>query len=168
MEEKEAEIREKIRKAAQMLFFQRHRLPGAKGWELRQALGKRYMEIIDLLNAELDKLGMEVRMVGEDPGRARFFVVLKDSPGGKLSKDRVDDLAVLAACLALIHSRDGKAVRREVEDVLREKFPGWKVRGNIDKYLRMGYLSQEKGVLKIGWRAKAEVSMEKLIAALMK
>jgi hypothetical protein len=127
------------------------------------------MEIIDLLNAELDKLGMEIKIVfDKDFNKARFFVVLKAPPMGKLSKDRIDDLAVLASCLALIHSRDGRAVRREVEDILREKFPGWKVQGNIDRYIRMGYLSQKGEVLKIGWRAKAEVSMEKLIAALMK
>ncbi|MCP8321219.1 MAG: hypothetical protein H3Z52_09825, partial [archaeon] len=66
MGEREAEISRKLKRASQLLFFQRHRKPGLRGWELKKALGKDFMSIIDVLNSELDGLNLQVKAVFED------------------------------------------------------------------------------------------------------
>ncbi len=174
----EAEVQRKLKKASQLLLLQRHRSPGVKGWELKRALGKEYLKIIDVLRTELDRLGLEVKIVydgsgkkaqeasSEDTDRARFFVVMK----GPLSQSemvssgwRIDDVAVLAATIAYINSRQGKAPRKRVEDLLREKFPRWKVDMNLDRFVRRGYLLEgEDDMLYIGWRTRAEIDQKTL------
>lgn len=174
----EAEVQRKLKKASQLLMLQRHRSPGVKGWELRRALGKEYLKIIDVLRTELGRLGLEVKVVyegsvkkaeeasSEATDRARFFVVMK----GPLSQSemvssgwRIDDVAVLAATVAYINSRQGKAPRRQVEEILREKFPRWKVDMNLDRFVRRGYLLEgEDDMLYIGWRTRAEIDQKTL------
>ncbi len=176
--EREAEARRKVRRAAQMLLYQRHRLPGVRGWELRKALGKKYMEVVDILNRELDPLGMEVKVVyeqGQPPkepkeeelASARFFAVLKAPEVEATSGLRVDDVAALAAALAYIVSRQGKAPRREVEELLREKFPKWKVELNVERFVKRGYLAQDEEMLYVGWRTRAEVDPKALLNLLL-
>jgi hypothetical protein len=174
----EAEVGRKLRKASQMLFFRRHRLPGVKGWELKRSLGKGYMKIIELLNSELEKIGMEVKIVfeketslktpsEEDLSRARFYVVLKEPLVEKATGQRIDDLAALAASVAYIISRQGKVSRQELEDLLREKFPKWKVEVNLDRFIRQGYLGQEEDIVYLGWRARAEIDKKTLMRLLL-
>lgn len=174
--EREVEIEWKLQRAAQMLFFRRHLVPGVKGWELKRALGKGYMKIVELLNDELEKLGMEVKIVfrsesaprtDKELRRARFFVVMKDPRVEKATGQRVDDLAILAASIAYIHSRQGKVPRGEVEELLREKFPGWKVDRNLDKFIKQGYLYEDEDILGIGWRTRAEVDREALLGYIL-
>jgi hypothetical protein len=167
----------KLRKAAQMIFFQRHRSPGVKGWELRRALGKNYMKIIDLLSIELDKLGFQVKILFEEGelknptdeqvDRARFLATLKQpvsSPEAVTAGWRIDDVAMLAAAVAYIISRQGRAPRREVERVLRQKFPIWRIDLNLERFIRRGYLAQdEDGVLSLDWRARAEIDQKALM-----
>lgn len=178
-ERAEVDVSRKLKKAGQMLFFRRHRLPGVKGWELKQALGKGYMHIIDLLNAELENLGMEVKIVfergevsrhpgEEDLRRARFYVVLKEPVVEKATGRRIDDLAALAASIAYITSRQGKVPRKDLEELLREKFPKWKVEMNLDRFIRQGYLGQEEDVLYLGWRTRAEIDREALMGLLLR
>lgn len=168
----EASLSKKLRKAALLLFFQRHRLPGAKGWELRKALGKDYMKIIKLLNRRLDELGLEVKIVhegaseeqSEDLDRARFYIVSKSPMIEELSGWRIDTLAVLATSIAYIASKQGKASRQEVEELLREKFPDWKIEQDLNIFIRKGYLSEDEAKnLYIGWRTRAEVDMKALL-----
>lgn len=178
MSEDIAEVSRKVRRASQLLLIQRHRTPGVKGWELRKILGKNYGKIIELLNDELNPLGLKVKTVLEEGDldskptpeeleRARYFIVFKDPPtpsdvatGGW----RIDDLSVLAASLAYIISRRGKAPRKEVEKLLREKFPKWKVVFNLDRYVRRGYLLEDKeALLYIGWRTRAEIDSKTLL-----
>lgn len=167
----------KLRKAAQMIFFQRHRSPGVKGWELRKALGKDYLKIIDLLSIEVDKLGFQVRILFEEGelknptdeqlDRARFLATLKQpvsSPESVTAGWRIDDVAMLAAAVAYIISRQGKAPRREVERVLREKFPIWRVDLNLERFIKRGYLAQdEDDALSLDWRARAEIDQKALM-----
>lgn len=175
----DATISRKLKKAAQLLLFQHHRLPGAKGWELRKVLGKDYMKIIKLLERKFDELGLEIKIVYEDGldhqtpteedlEQARFYVISK-SPmqigEASLSGWRIDTLAVLAATLAYITSKQGKATRREVEDLLREKFPDWKVDQDLNRFIRRGYLDEdEEGNLYIGWRTRAEIDRKTLVS----
>lgn len=171
----EVSLSKKLKKAALLLLFQHHRLPGAKGWELRRALGKDYMKIIKLLNRRLEELGLEVKIVhegvfeeqSEDLDKARFYVVSKSSMIEGLSGWRIDALAVLAASIAYIASKQGKAGRHEVEELLREKFPDWKIEQDLNFFIRKGYLSEDESKnLYIGWRTRAEVDIKALLEAI--
>lgn len=169
-----AELREKLARAAQLLFFRHHMQPGAKAWELRRALGRDYEQILKLLDAELEKLGLTVKRVseGEESSESdRYFITLRGHP--KLSDARtfgwrVDDMAMLTVALAHILSRGGKAPLKEVERILQEKFPRWRVEATIDRFIRRGYLSEDdQGLLYLGWRAMAEVDQRELLGLLL-
>jgi len=161
-----------------MLLFQRHRIPGIKGWELKRALGREYLSVIELLNTELEKLGLQVKTVYEEfetpktPSeeqldKARFFVTLKIpliAVEATMSGWRVDDVAALAVTVAYIISKQGKAPRKEVVQILKEKFPQWKIEFNLDRCVRRGYLSQDENeMLYLDWRARAEIDPKALL-----
>jgi len=171
----------KIKKASQMLFYKRHQKPGIKGWELHKALGADYPKVLDLLDDYLKPMDLRVKVVFEEEknpekptieelDRARFFVVLRND---SVTKDRlmgwrIDDLAGLAITISYIVSKKGLVARKEVEKLLGEKLPGWKVGLNIDRYIRSGYLIQdEKSLLYLGWRTSAEVDEKALIEMLL-
>lgn len=176
----EAAYARKIKRAAQLLLFQRHRTPGVKGWELRRSLGKNYMRIIRMLDSELERLGLQVKIVFEGGegldeearlDRARFLVTFRGSlppTDVQASGWRIDDLAALAAALSYLHSKQGKAPRGEVERLLSSKLPSWRVGMALDRFIRLGYLHQDEDeVLTIGWRSKAEVDLESLTQLLL-
>ncbi len=168
----------KVRRASQLLFFQRHAQPGVKGWELKRALGRDYVKVLELLDSHLEGMGLQVKTVYEEPEppkqpteeqleRARFYISLR---GGLAREDlrtsgwRVDDVAGLAVAVAYVVSRHGKAPRKDVEQLLGQKFPDWRVELNLDRYVRRGYLAQdEEGMLYLGWRARAEVDQKALL-----
>jgi len=174
-EEKDiVELREKLARAAQLLLFRHHVQPGAKAWELRKALGRDYVQILDLLDGELEKLGLTVKRVieGEESSDSdRYFVTLRGHP--KLSDARtfgwrIDDMGMLTVALAHILSKQGKAPLKEVERILQEKFPRWRVESTIDRFIRRGYLSEdEQGILYLGWRARAEIDQRTLLGLLL-
>ena len=61
-------------------------------------------------------------------------------------------------------SKQGKAPRRDVERVLEEKLPGWRVKLNLDKYIQQGYLGEDdQGVVYLDWRSRAEIDQKKLV-----
>ena len=168
------ELREKLSRAAQLLLFRHHIQPGAKGWELKKALGRDYAQILKLLDGELEKLGLAVKKVSEGEESSdsdRYFVTLKGHP--KLSDARtfgwrVDDMAMLTVAMAHILSKQGKAPLKEIERMLQEKFPRWRVESTIDRFIRRGYLSEDdQGVLYLGWRAMAEVDQRTLLGMLL-
>jgi hypothetical protein len=176
--EEEAEIRteRKVKKAAQILFFRRHRVPGVKGWELKRALGEDYLELIGVLNATLDTLDMEVKRISEsgeaDEGkgaeakkaeRDRFMVVLKSPVIEKASGERIDNVAMLSATLAYIISKQGKVPRKAVEDFLSNKFPKQRVYFTLDRFIKQGYVGEADKVLYIGWRTRAEIDKKTLL-----
>jgi len=172
-----------LKRAAQMIFYKRHREPGVKGWELRRRLGSDYPKVIQLLDEYLGNIGLTIKTVFEEDGtppenptidqldKARFYVTLREelSLGDmKLVGWRIDDLAGLAVSLAYIISKGGKAARKDLEGLLRTKLPGWRVNMNLDRYIRSGYLIEdENGLLYLGWRARAEVDQKKLVDLLL-
>ncbi|MCW3128969.1 MAG: hypothetical protein N2V75_02545 [Methanophagales archaeon] len=175
-EELRTRTEKKVKKAAQLLFFRRHRVPGVKGWELKKALGDNYLDVLGVLNSALDKFGMEVKRISEEGGtgigegeekekaeRDRFMIVLKDHLIEKASGARIDDVAILSATLAYIISKQGKAPRKEIEDFLADKFPKRRIYFAIDRYISQGYLGEEDKVLYIGWRTRAEVDRKTLL-----
>ncbi|MCW3135148.1 MAG: hypothetical protein N2V78_12585 [Methanophagales archaeon] len=174
-EELRTRTEKKVKKAAQLLFFRRHRLPGVKGWELKKALGDNYLEVIGVLNSALDRFGMEVKRISEGGGkgeggeseekaeRDRFMIVLKDHVLEKASGARIDDIAMLSATLAFIISKQGKAPRKTIEAFLADKFPKRRIYFALDRYISQGYLGEDDKVLYIGWRTRAEVDRKTLL-----
>jgi len=182
LSEEEQAYARKMKRAAQLLFFQRHRRPGVKGWELKRSLGKGYMKVLELLDAELERLGLEIKVIEEEGGsienpspdeldRARFVLRLRGPPtatDARLSGWRIDDVAALAATVAYILSRQGKALQRDVERLLEPKFPGWVVQYDLERFLRRGYLTRdERGMLYLGWRSRAEIDEKLLLNLIM-
>jgi hypothetical protein len=172
----------KLKRATHLLFYRRHRRPGVKGWELRKRLGSDYPKVLGLLDTFLEKLDLQVKTVFEEEkpsekptleqlDKARFYITLR---GGltpketKMSGWRIDDIAGLAITIASIISKKGKAPRAEVEQLLRDKLPGWRVDLNIDRYVRAGYLSQDENrQLYLDWRTRAEVDEKALVDLLL-
>lgn len=179
---KKAYYDRKIKRATQLLFYKRHMKPGVKGWELKNALGSDYPKILKVLESQLGKLDLQIKIVfeGQNPSGeptleelngARFYVTVR---GGLPEKDakmmgwRIDDLAGLATAISYIISKKGKANRNEIEDLLRTKLPGWRVEMNITRYIRNGYLGEdEHNQLYLDWRTRAEVDQKALVEQLL-
>jgi hypothetical protein len=179
---KKAVYSRKLKRATHMLFYKRHRRPGVKGWELRKRLGSDYVKVLGLLDTYLERLDLQVKTVfeGEKPvekptleqlDRARFFITLRSGltpKETKLSGWRIDDIAGLAIAIAFIISKKGKTSRSDVEDLLRNKLPGWRVDINLDRYIRAGYLAQDENQqLYLDWRTRAEVDEKALVDLLL-
>ncbi len=166
----------RLKQAVHLLFFKHHRLPGVRGWELRRALGPEWLDILEVLDNRLKPLDLEVRRVfeesGEDrPEEARYYITLRGGVEQRTAKTmgwRIDDIAGLAVAVAYIAARGGKAPRSDVERVLGEKLPGWRVRTNLERYIEEGYLEDEEGVLILGWRGRAEVDVDRLLDRIMR
>jgi hypothetical protein len=158
--------------------------PGVKGWELHKALGADYPKVLDILNGYLKSLDLQVKTVFEEEktpvekpsleelDKARFYITLRGELTPKETKMigwRIDDLAGLATAIAYVISKKGQAPRKEVEELLNEKLPGWKVGLNIDRYIRYGYLQQDDmEQLYLDWRTRAEVDEKALIDLLLR
>jgi len=173
----------KTRRAIHMLFYRRHKKPGVKGWELRKALGADYPKVLKILDDHLKVLDLQVKTIFEEEkpvekptleelDKARFYITLRGELTPKETKMigwRIDDLAGLAIAIAYIISKKGKAPRKEVEELLHDKLPGWKVGLNVDRYIRYGYLTQDENEqLYLDWRTRAEVDQKALIDLLLK
>ena len=173
----------KMRRATHMLFYRRHQKPGVKGWELHRALGADYPKVLEVLDDYLKSLDLQVKTVFEEEktpvgkptleelNKARFYVTLRGELTPKESKMigwRIDDLAGLAVAISYIISKRGQAPRKDVEELLGEKLPGWKVGLNVDRYIRYGYLQEdENDQLYLDWRTRAEVDEKALINLLL-
>jgi len=167
----------KVKTAAHLLFFTHHKLPGVRGWELRKELGPDWLNILEALDKQLQPLDLKVTRVLDDPDTvdptpdqlqdARYYITMRGTVDQKTAKTigwRIDDIAGLAVAVAYIISKQGKAPRREVERILEEKLPGWRVKLNLEKYIAEGYLGEgEGGVLYLDWRSRAEVDSRKLV-----
>ena len=174
----------KMKRATHMLFYRRHQKPGVKGWELHKALGVDYPKVLDILDDYLKSLDLQVKTIFEEEktpakkpsieelDRARFYITLRGDLTPKETKMigwRIDDLAGLAVTISHIISKKGQAPRKEVEKLLCEKIPGWKIGLNIDRYIRYGYLQQDdNNQLYLDWRSLAEVDNKALIDLLLR
>ncbi len=178
MSRRKAYYANKIKRAVHVLFYRKHRKPGVKGWELRKALGSDYPKVLKVLNKHLKPFDLQVKTVFEGEkspekptldqlNKARFCITLRGELTPKEAKMmgwRIDDLAGLAVTIAYIISKKGKATRKEVQELLRNKLPGWKVGINVDRYIRYGYLMQDENEqLYLDWRTHTEVDQKALI-----
>ncbi len=171
-----------IKRAAHLLFYRHHRKPGVKGWELKKKLGSDYPKVLTVLDRHLQKLDLQVKTVldgkklAEKPtleqlNKARFFITLRGELTPKETKMmgwRIDDIAGLATSISYIISKKGKAPREEVEEILRNKLPGWRVGTNIERYIRYGYLAEDENKqLYLDWRTRAEIDQRALVDLLL-
>ena len=120
-----------------------------------------------MLSDDLKPLGLEVHLVPGPEGTddsTRFLLRFRDPPTlteAETAGFRIDDLAVLAATIALVNSKQGRISRKELESFLKGKFPRWRIDYSIDRYIKRGYLDQdEKDLIRIGWRTRAEIRRE--------
>jgi len=172
----------RVKRAAHLLFFRRHRKPGVKGWELRKRLGADYPKVLGILDSFLEKLDLQVKTVyeGETPkekpsseeyDKARFYITLRGSLTPKETKMmgwRIDDIAGLAITISSIISKKGKAPRDEIEKLLRDKLPNWRVELNLDRYIRSGYIAEDENKqLYLDWRTRAEIDESAFIKLLL-
>jgi hypothetical protein len=179
---KKAIYARKIKRAAHLLFFRRHKKPGVKGWELRKRLGSDYPKVLGIFDSYLESLDLQVKTVFEEEptvekptlgqlDRARFYIVLRGGLTPKESKMmgwRIDDIAGLVTAIAYITSKKGKAPREEVEKLLRDKLPGWRVDINMNRYIKSGYLAEDENKqLYIDWRTRAEIDQKLLVDLLL-
>jgi len=179
---KKALYASKIKRAAHLLFFRRHRKPGVKGWELRKRLGADYPKVLGILDSFLEKLDLQVKTVFEEEkprekpsleelDKARFYITLRGGITPKETKMmgwRIDDIAGLVITLSSIISKKGLAPRSEVEQLLRDKLPGWRVDINLNRYIKSGYIAEdENGQLYLDWRTRAEIDEGTLIKLLL-
>lgn len=173
------DINVKLERAAQLLLIQRHRRPGVKGWELKRVLGRKYLDIIKILDEELSKFGLRVKIIfmgdvsesrPEDYDKAVFMVTFKFP--AKVTDVltagwSIDELGALAACVAFINSRGGSVRRIEVENILAEKLPRWRIDLILDRFIRLGYLEIKDDHLSLGWRSRAEIDVDLLSLGLL-
>jgi hypothetical protein len=173
----------KIKRAVHLLFYKHHRKPGVKGWELKKRLGADYPKVLNILDNFLEKLDLQIKTVFEEDkpnekptleelNKARFYVTLRGELTPKETKLcgwRIDDIAGLAMTISYIISKKGRASREEVEKLLRDKLPGWRVDINMNRYIRSGYLAEDENKqLYLDWRARAEVDQNVLVDLLLK
>ncbi|MEM2940478.1 MAG: hypothetical protein QW304_02880 [Thermoproteota archaeon] len=176
--EQEEKLRSRVARAVQLLFFKSHRVPGVKGWELKKNLGPAYISIIKFLNTRLQELGLTIKIVSDDGkelsmsedesklSTARFYVTLRDELSLTAAKTMgwsIDEIAGLAVVISTIISHKGSAPAKEVEEVLKKKFPGWRVRLNLSRYIKRGYVAEDGSNLVLGWRTYAELDVEKFV-----
>ncbi|UCG45168.1 MAG: hypothetical protein JSV58_07320 [Candidatus Bathyarchaeota archaeon] len=172
----------KIKGATHLLFYRHHRKPGVKGWELRRKLGSDYPKVLKILDSYLEKLDLQVNTIFEEPvptdkptpsqlDKARFYVTLRGditSEEVKMMGWRIDDIAGLATAISCILSKKGKASRTDVEGLLRNKLPGWRVDMNMNRYISSGYLAEdENNQLYLDWRTRAEIDRKTLVDLLL-
>ena len=61
---------DKVKRAIHLLLFKRGKMPGAKEWELRAALGKNYREVIKQVDTLLADLDLEIKRIEPDHSQA--------------------------------------------------------------------------------------------------
>ncbi|MFW6108965.1 MAG: hypothetical protein ACOC6N_00800 [archaeon] len=173
----EQHYQRKLKDAVHLLFFTHHKLPGVRGWELRKELGSDWQNILEVLDKQLQPFDLQVTRVLDDPDildptssqlqDARYYITMRGTVDQKTAKTigwRIDDIAGLAVSVAYIISKQGKSSRQDVERVLEEKLPGWRVKLNIDRYINQGYLGEDdQGMLYLDWRSRAEIDSKKLV-----
>ncbi len=155
------EIEEKKKKAAQLLLFKKK----LSSEELKRKIGKNYEKILEILQEEFKGFGLKIKSI-EHEGNKLYFISLDDAKIDKANGLRIDDLSILAYILSILFIKE-KCKIKEIEEILKEKFPIWKIRMAIKKFEKMGYL-EINDFLKIGWRAKAEIDEKKFLELIFK
>ena len=169
MEDRDKTLERKAMRALRMLLVQRGGKPGLKGWELRRRLGPGYLKVLELVKTEAAKLGLELRVVEDErgPDYSRYLLVSSESVSELgVSPLTTLEAAALAVILAMSYGGLDTLPLREVEATLSTKMPRWRVGQVISKLARLGYIEVSEETVRVGWRSKAEVDVNKLAKAL--
>jgi len=173
---KKRQLEGKVKTALRLMFFRSRSKPGISGNELKKLVGSDLSQVLIELDKRLEPLGLKVKGVLEDGRKvdltsnenlekAWFGIVLREKLGVneiRTSGWRIDDLAVLTISILYILSMRGKAPRKNIVDLLKDKIPEWRIKYCLEKFRRMGYFVEENGVLRLGWRTFMEVDLEQL------
>ncbi|MGC8969621.1 MAG: hypothetical protein ACP5ID_03565 [Conexivisphaera sp.] len=167
-EQQGRELRDKALKALRMLLVSRGR-PGVKGWELRKHFGPGYLKVLEVVRVEASKLGLELRSVEDEGGRgpdyARYLLVSSEPALEVGSPLTVVEAAALAMIIVLTYGGRGEVPLKEVQQALYSKLSKWRAEQALYRLSRLGYIELDD-VVKLGWRTRAEVDVEKLARAL--
>jgi len=176
-----ATLFEKMKKAFHLMLIQRKSIPGATGYELKKFIGRKYLYVVKLLNNELETLGLKVKIVlpedtkdlnnptEEEYLRARYYIVANEPILNLYIKGQfnIEELACLAASLIFIIARAGEANLKDLQDILESKVGKIKSKRVIEKFRKQGYIEiKGQNIVKLGWRAKAELDFDRLIKVL--
>lgn len=144
--------------------------PGVKGWELRRRFGQGYVKLLEVVKTEAAKLGLELRVVEDEkgPDYSRYLLVSSD-PAIELGASPLTMLeaAALAVILAMSYGGLDTVSLNEVKAVLSTKMPKWRIGQVVSKLARLGYIEVEGDSVRIGWRSRAEVDVNKLAKMLL-
>ena len=163
----------KFSRLAYLLFFKRHMYPGAREWELEKYIGRDYDNVVDEFNDYISSLGLSVKkVVVEEKDKKAVYYLVQPKTSLSISEVktfgwRIDEMAVLTVALANILADNGKTLRREIENVLKEKIPEWRVVRLLDKFIKLKYLDEEDEYLKIGLRTRLEIDLSRLTSLLI-
>jgi hypothetical protein len=167
-------MQEKATRALTYLLTQRHSQPGCKGWELKRILGRGYVNLLQLVQLKADNLGLRLVVVPEDdaeedPDRSRYVLVSKfpvtdRETGGWL---RMEEAASLAIALSHLYVKGGSDSKEKIVSMIREKLPAWRTDQVISKLVRFGYLEEDAGYLKVGWRSRVEIDRDELLTSIL-
>ncbi len=171
MGEGSEELGRKASKMLRLLLVQRGGRPGVKGWELKRHFGTGYPRVLEVAKVEAEKLGLELRVVEDDENRgpdfSRYMLVASESVAELgFSPLTIVDSAVLAMILALSYGGRRSLPLKEVEAVLSPKIPHWRIGQALSKLSRLGYIELEDDSVKVSWRSRAEVDVERLAKTL--
>lgn len=181
VEKRKATLYEKMKKALHLMLIQRKSIPGTTGYELKKFIGKKYLYVIKLLNSELDSYGLMVKVVlpedikdpknpsEEDYLRAHYYIVSKEPILGLKMKGNfnIEELACLSACIIQVLARANNANVNDLKELLENKVGKIKAPRYIEKFRKLGYLEiNNEGIVKLGWRTKAEINIENLLKLL--
>jgi hypothetical protein len=163
------DLRDKALRAFRMLLISRGR-PGVKGWELKRHFGPGYLRVLEVVKVEAGKLGMELRSVEDEEGRgpdfARYLLVTSEPAADVGSPLTMVEAAALALIITFIYGGRGEVPLKEVQQALYTKLNKWRAEQALYRLLRLGYIEVDD-VVRLGWRTRAEVDVDKLARALI-
>jgi hypothetical protein len=141
--------------------------PGASYEELQAACRDDLDGVLRNLGELLGPLGLEIVVIDESDkilggGRRRVLVRSKEplrSQDLKLCGWDRRMLAALAVVACFITNRGGRAKEMEIVNLLKAK--GVSSR-KIDRLVEAGYLDRDGEMIRLGWRALAEIDQDQL------
>ncbi|MEM3685117.1 MAG: hypothetical protein QXT39_05585 [Conexivisphaerales archaeon] len=170
----EEELKGKAKKLFSYLLVQRHSQPGCKGWELKRLAGKNYQEILKIVSIMADEANLKLVVVPDeeqkdDMDKARYVFVSKDAIGEKegIGWMRIEEAASLAIILSQLYVKGTMESKKAIQTLLLEKLPAWRIKQIIAKLTRLGYIEEDAGYIKIGWRSKVEVDRDELLTSIL-
>ncbi len=169
-EQRSGDLRDKALRALRMLLISRGR-PGIKGWELRRHFGPGYLRVLEVVKVEASKLGLELRSVEDEEGKgpdfARYMLVTSEPAAEVGSPLTMVEAAALALIVTFVYGGRNEVPLKEVRQALYAKLNKWRADQALYRLSRLGYIDIDDDIVRLGWRTRAEVNVERLARALV-